>query len=61
MLKWLRNLLPGGGQGQGLRLQPGDPAPAFECEDHLGQLVSSEQLAGTRYLLWFYPMADTPG
>ena len=44
-----------------MKLQPGDPAPAFECLDHDGQTVNSSQLEGDRYLLWFYPKADTPG
>lgn len=43
------------------KLQPGQPAPHFETRDHLGRKVSSEDLAGKRYVLWFYPKADTPG
>ena len=44
-----------------MKLQPGDSAPAFECLDHNGKTISSTQLVGDRYLLWFYPKADTPG
>ena len=36
-------------------------APAFEVSDHDGNVVRSSDLAGRRYLLWFYPKADTPG
>ena len=55
----IQRFLPGGGSELSLRV--GDPAPAFECEDQNGNLVRSTDLAGQRYLLWFYPMADTPG
>ena len=55
----IKRFIPGGGAK--MKLRPGDPAPAFECEDHLGNRVSSKQLEGQRYILWFYPMADTPG
>ena len=36
-------------------------APAFEVKDHEGRTVSSQGLLGRRYVLWFYPKADTPG
>ena len=42
-------------------LAPGDAAPAFSCPDHEGNLVTSEGLRGTRFVLWFYPKAATPG
>lgn len=42
-------------------LAVGDPAPAFEALDHEGNTVTGSQLEGRRYLLWFYPKADTPG
>jgi thioredoxin-dependent peroxiredoxin len=57
--KLLRKLLPL--PGAKLTLKPGDRAPEWECRDHRGELVSSSQLHGTRYLLWFYPKASTPG
>ena len=41
--------------------QPGEPAPAWSAVDHLGRPVSSDDLAGKRYVLWFYPKASTPG
>ena len=44
-----------------MKLSPGDPAPAFEVLDHEGRTVRSSGLAGKRYVLWFYPKADTPG
>lgn len=55
----IQRFLPGGGTK--MKLRPGDPCPAFECGDHLGQRVSSAELLGRRFVLWFYPMADTPG
>ena len=42
-------------------LKPGDPAPEFELQDHLGRLVRLSGLRGKRVVLWFYPKADTPG
>ena len=39
----------------------GVPAPAFSLLDHHGERVSSTDLVGKRYVLWFYPKADTPG
>jgi peroxiredoxin Q/BCP len=43
------------------RLSAGDAAPPFEMAADDGGLVSSESLAGTRYVLYFYPKDDTPG
>ncbi|MFT7668316.1 MAG: peroxiredoxin [Planctomycetota bacterium] len=57
--KLIQRFLPGGGAS--LSLKAGDLAPAFECQDHMGNQVSSKDLAGQRFLLWFYPLADTPG
>ena len=57
--KFLRRILPL--PGAQMKLQPGDPAPTWECVAHDGSTVSSSQLAGSRYVLWFYPKADTPG
>ncbi len=39
----------------------GRPAPAFELTDEKGEHVSSSELAGKPYLLYFYPKDDTPG
>ncbi len=39
----------------------GEPAPSFELVDQDGQTVSSADLAGTPYVLYFYPKDDTPG
>lgn len=57
--KLIQRFLPGGGSQ--MQLKVGDPAPAFECLDHNGNTVRSKDLEGQRFLLWFYPMADTPG
>ncbi len=43
------------------RLAAGDPAPTFEMRADDGSLVTSESLAGRRYVLYFYPKDDTPG
>jgi peroxiredoxin Q/BCP len=43
------------------RLSAGDPVPAFEMTADDGSVVSSESLAGSRYVLYFYPKDDTPG
>jgi peroxiredoxin Q/BCP len=42
-------------------LAVGDRAPAFELMDHNGVTRRSQDYAGKRYVLWFYPKADTPG
>jgi peroxiredoxin Q/BCP len=39
----------------------GDAAPSFMLKDHTGNLVSSESLRGSPYLIYFYPKDDTPG
>jgi thioredoxin-dependent peroxiredoxin len=43
------------------RLLAGDPAPPFELTTDDGSVVSSDSLAGRRYVLYFYPKDDTPG
>ena len=47
--------------GDEAMLQPGDPIPAFELPAHDGTTVSSADLAGSPYLLFFYPKANTGG
>jgi len=42
-------------------LAPGDPFPAWSLTDHTGAPVTSKDLAGKTYLLWYYPKAETPG
>jgi thioredoxin-dependent peroxiredoxin len=42
-------------------LRAGDRFPAWQLVDQTGAAVSSKDLAGRRYLLWFYPKAMTPG
>ncbi len=39
----------------------GSAFPGFSLTAHDGSTVSSEALAGTPYLVYFYPKADTPG
>ncbi len=45
----------------GKMLEPADTFPTFQLAAHDGSLVRSEELAGTAYLVYFYPKADTPG
>ena len=47
--------------GDETMLQPGQPFPSFELPAHDGTTVSSADLDGTPYLLFFYPKADTGG
>jgi thioredoxin-dependent peroxiredoxin len=42
-------------------LQAGTPAPDFTVTDHAGQAVTLSSFRGKTVVLWFYPMADTPG
>ena len=42
-------------------LNPGDRFPDWSLSDHTGAKVSSKDLAGKTYLLWYYPKAATPG
>jgi peroxiredoxin Q/BCP len=42
-------------------LKVGDAFPAWSLVDQTGKTVSSHDLAGKKYLLWFYPKAMTPG
>jgi len=43
------------------RLNVGDPAPSFDLAADDGERVTSASLAGSRYVLYFYPKDDTPG
>ena len=47
--------------GSAQLLKAGDPFPAWSAVDHMGKTVSSGDLAGKKYLLWFYTKAMTPG
>jgi peroxiredoxin Q/BCP len=42
-------------------LKPGSAFPAWELTDHTGARVTSHDLAGKEYLLWFFPKAMTSG
>ncbi len=48
-------------QGDDTMLEPGMPFPSFELPAHDGTTVSSADLDGSPYLLFFYPKADTGG
>jgi peroxiredoxin Q/BCP len=45
----------------GVRLSPGDPAPAFTSTTDDGSRLSLRSLRGQRVLLFAYPAAMTPG
>lgn len=45
----------------GNMLEPGMPFPAFTLTAHDGSTVRSADLAGSPYLIYYYPKADTPG
>lgn len=55
---FLRRLVGRGGPNL---LPVGAAAPDFEATDQNGNTVTRAQLEGRRFVLWFYPMADTPG
>ena len=42
-------------------LKPGDKAPSFKLETTAGGEISSADLTGRKFLLYFYPKDDTPG
>jgi thioredoxin-dependent peroxiredoxin len=42
-------------------LSPGTPAPDFTLPDQDGNPVALSEERGRWVLLWWYPMADTPG
>jgi peroxiredoxin len=44
-----------------MELRPGDQAPAFALPDEEGKVVSTKDLEGSRYVVYFYPKDDTPG
>ena len=44
-----------------LEITEGQPAPAFDMATADGGRVSSADLKGRPYVLYFYPKADTPG
>lgn len=44
-----------------MKLEPGDLAPAFRLVDDGGETVRNEDLAGQKYVIYFYPKAFTPG
>jgi peroxiredoxin Q/BCP len=45
----------------GQQLGVGDRSPSFELPDQDAKIVSSKELAGRPYVLYFYPKDDTPG
>jgi peroxiredoxin Q/BCP len=54
-------LLSAGPARASAMLKPGATFPAWELTDHTGAKVSSRDLAGKPYLLWFFPKAMTSG
>ena len=44
-----------------IRLQVGDPAPAFSLPNDQGETTSLEDFRGQKVIVYFYPRANTPG
>ncbi|MCF0207348.1 MAG: thioredoxin-dependent thiol peroxidase [Bacteroidales bacterium] len=44
-----------------INLKKGDKSPAFSGVNQDGKTISSEQLLGQKYILYFYPKDSTPG
>jgi len=42
-------------------LDSGETFPSWTFSDHTGQTVTSQQMEGRTYLLWYYPKALTSG
>ncbi|MBA2728811.1 MAG: peroxiredoxin [Parachlamydiaceae bacterium] len=42
-------------------LNIGDKAPEFKGEDQNGKAISLENMKGKMFVIYFYPMDDTPG
>lgn len=42
-------------------LKTGDTIPKFNLKDQRGNVVSSEDIKGSWYVMYFYPKDDTPG
>ena len=42
-------------------LGAGLPAPKWSVKAHTGETMSSDGLKGSKYIIWFYPKADTGG
>jgi thioredoxin-dependent peroxiredoxin len=61
ILLLLALLLPITARVDAALLKPGDAFPAWTLRDQTGVKVSSTDLAGRTYLLWFFPKAMTPG
>lgn len=44
-----------------IMLEAGDPAPTFSAPDQTGTTRTSEEFAGKKLVIYFYPKAFTPG
>lgn len=44
-----------------MTLEPGDAAPEFALADQRGETIRLSDFRGKKALIYFYPMADTPG
>jgi thioredoxin-dependent peroxiredoxin len=42
-------------------LEKGQEAPDFTVKSHTGEDVTLSSFRGKWVVLWFYPLADTPG
>lgn len=46
---------------ENVRLEVGDPAPAFSLPNDQGSTTSLSDYAGQKLVIYFYPRANTPG
>jgi len=60
-LALLLSLLSFAATARAAMLAPGDSFPPWQMVDQTGAKVSSRDLAGKSYLLWYYVKASTPG
>ena len=42
-------------------LNIGESAPDFELLNYDNTLINSSSLRGKKYIIWFFPKANTPG
>lgn len=42
-------------------ISEGEKVPQFKAQNELGETISNESLAGSKYILFFYPKDDSPG
>lgn len=59
--RWRQQILSGVRCQDGAVIQEGDRVPDFEMQSQTGEVVRSSEMAGGRYVVYFYPRDFTPG